>query len=832
MSDQFRDFAAELGYELPHNIEPGRRFRFSTNGARSDDAGWGLLFPDGLGGVLGDWRTGDQQVWQAKRDRQFSPEERRSWFEKIEREKKEAQAQRQKEANDAAGRAQEIWSSGKPAPADHGYLKLKGINAYGLKVHSGTLVIRDMNCDGALILPLRDSAGAVRTLEFIRADGEKRFLPFGDPRGCYYAIGRPGDTLAVTEGFATGASIHKATGLPVRIAATAGNLLDVAKAIREKAPQAKLIICADNDRRTVCQRHKAEGVKEAVSPLSERPEWCRCNPGVTAALEAARAVGGTLAVPKVKEGTDYNDLDKQEGGAAVKEQIESAQAAKEVVSVVSVPEGADSGGWNQPLPLPDGLPPVDPFDFALLPDSLRGWAEDICERVQCPPDYVGVTIMAGLGALLGRKVGVRPQEKTDWTEFPNQWALLVGRPGVLKSPAMEAALSPLKLLTVQASEAHTRAMEEHEHKARIKKLQAEASEKAARAKLAKSPLADISNDLVTEDEEAPHLRRYIANDTSYQALGDLLRHNPNGVLVYRDELVSLLKGLDREDSAEARGFYLTGWNGNSAYTFDRIGRGSNLHIPAVCLSMLGSSQPGKVAEYLRTAVKGGTGDDGLIQRFGLLVWPDTGRVWKDVDRWPDNDARKRANAIYKRLDDLDPLTIGAERIENEDVPFLRFGPEALVLFRDWRTTLEARLREGALHPAMESHLAKYRKMVPGLALVLHLADEGYGAITEGAVLRALAWAQYLESHAKRAYASVVSPEVSAAKAIIAKLRSKELPATFAARDIYRAGWANLSERDQVLDALQLLADLDWVYFDLKDTGGRKATVYHANPRGL
>ena len=493
-----------------------------------------------------------------------------------------------------------------------------------------------------------------------------------------------------------------------------------------------------------------------------------------------------------------------------------------------------SGGlkWPEPLPLPEGLPAVAPFDFDLLPGTLRPWAEDICERVQCPPDYVGVTIMAALGSVIGRRIGIRPQAQTDWTEVPNQWALIVGRPGVLKSPAMEAALSPLKRLASQAMESHRSAMEEYQQAARLAKLRAEASEKTARAKLAKNPSADVSGDLIGDEAQEPALRRYIANDTTAAALGELLRQNQSGLLVFRDELVSLLKGLDREDNAEARGFYLTGWNGTSGYTFDRIGRGMNLHIEAVCLSLLGSTQPARIAEYLRAAVKGGAGDDGLIQRFGLLVWPDIGAAWRDVDRWPDSEARHKANAVFEALNALDPASIGAQQDEFAPVPFLRFDGEALALFREWREAWEAKLRGGDLHPALESHLAKYRKLVPGLALTLHLADGGTGPVGKRPMLQALAWAEYLETHARRAYASVMSPEVTAAKAILEKLRRGELSHTFAARDIYRRGWAHLSEREHVLDALQLLVDLDRLAVHVRDTGGRVATIYEVNPRGF
>ncbi|MDO9450681.1 MAG: DUF3987 domain-containing protein, partial [Rugosibacter sp.] len=125
-------------------------------------------------------------------------------------------------------------------------------------------------------------------------------------------------------------------------------------------------------------------------------------------------------------------------------------------TAASSPAG-NSEGWPAPLTLPAGLLPVMAFDFALLPDTLTPWARDICERVQCAPDYVGVAIMAGLGSIIGRKLGIRPQARTDWTVTPNQWALVVGRPGVLKSPALEAALSPIKRLAAMAiRRRHTR----------------------------------------------------------------------------------------------------------------------------------------------------------------------------------------------------------------------------------------------------------------------------------------------------------------------------------------------------------------------------------------
>lgn len=808
----FREAIRAAGLAPPEVIEPGKLHRFPGAGKRNGNtAGWAKMFDDGDGGVFGDWSTGLCGDWRAKRDRPFSKVEREAFKRRVEEAQAQAGIERAELQAEAAQRAAAIWHAAQPAPADHPYLVRKSIQPHGARIHKDRLVI-----------PVR-TGGDLVSLQFIAENGGKWFLTGGRVAGGYFPVGNADGAaaLCVAEGFATGATIHQATGCPIAVAFTAGNLEPVALAMRAKFPDLRLILCADDD-------YLTDG-----------------NPGLAKATEAARSVGGLVAVPdfgpdRPDGATDFNDLHQARGLEAVRLALESA--SEPVIGGhqpgdLDAPAGDDGNGWPDPRPLPGGLPPVRAFDMALLPDSLRPWVGDIAERVQCAPEFVAVAAIGALGAVIGRKVGIRPQARTDWTVTPNQWALIVGRPGVLKSPAIEAALAPVKRLAAQALETYDAAAKLHVIEAKAAKLRAEEGEKAARAVLKKTPGADVSAYLATDDPPAPLLRRYIAVDSNAASLGELHRQNPNGLLVHRDEMVSLLRSLDREDQAEARGFYLTGWNGDSGYTFDRIGRGLNLHIPAVCLSMLGSTQPGRIAEYVRHAVRGGAGDDGLIQRFGLLVWPDGVGDWRNVDRWPDGDAKRCAYEVFERLDRLEPDAVGAQRDEGIDgepdgLPYLRFDADALGLFVEWRADLEERLRSGDLHPAMESHLAKYRKLVPGLALILHLADGGTGPVTHAATLRALAWAELLESHAARVYASVSAPDVAAAKAILGRIRKGDLPAAFTGREVWRHGWTLLSDLPQVNDALALLLDFGWLVAARTDTGGRPSVVYTVNPRGL
>jgi putative DNA primase/helicase len=552
--------------------------------------------------------------------------------------------------------------------------------------------------------------------------------------------------------------------------------------------------------------------------------------------------------PKSKP-LDSNDILRQHGDDAVRIMVDNA------TTVGGDPAKFDRRKddarrqphdvWPDPCPLPTTLLQVASFDFNLLPETLRPWAADVAERMQCPPDYIAVSVMAALGSVLGRKIVIKPKIEDDWQVVSNQWALIVGRPGVLKSPAMEESLKPLKRLCVDADRVFKDAQNTYDVDEKIAKIQAaEALKKASKLLGEKSKSTDASSSekienarkLIAENPTStePVLRRYIANDTNIASLGVLLQQNPNGLLVFRDEIVSLLSSLDQEERASEKGFYLTGWNGDSSYTFDRIGRGLHLNVECVCLSMLGSTQPGRISDYLSQAVRGGRGDDGLMQRFGLLVWPDISSDWKHVDHWPDKDARTTAFAVFDHLDKLDWHTVGAKRDrgpdgDEEGLPYLRFNIDAYDAFVAWRMDLEKRLR-GDLHPALESHLAKYRKLVPGLALIGHLVDGGTGPVAVPALERALGWATYLETHARRAYGSVIAGAAETAKAILAKIKSGHLRGEFSSRDVWRPQWSKLTDRAAVHAGLTMLVDYEYLRETKNATGGRQATIFVVNPK--
>ena len=480
-----------------------------------------------------------------------------------------------------------------------------------------------------------------------------------------------------------------------------------------------------------------------------------------------------------------------------------------------------------PQPLPPELLPVEQFPMAALPESFRPWVADVSERMQCPPDFVAVPLLVAAASLVARRVGIRPQARTDWVERGNLWALIVGRPGVMKSPAMSQALAPLDRLEARAAQEFNAQAAQHQASAMAAKLKADAAVKMARAALRKDAAADVSGMLLldAEEDEAPPRRRYVVNDLTYEALGEILAANPDGVLSVRDEMRGLFLSLAREESAPARAFYLQAWSGGR-YTFDRILRGT-VTVEDARLSMIGGIQPGPLSELVQQARRGAA-DDGMIERF-LIAWPDVGREWREVDRWPETVARRAVWAVFDRLDTMTAHGLQAEQEldyhgEPAGLPFLRFDGAGREAFGEWRVELEGKLR-GAEAEGLEGALSKFRHHVPALALALHVIDGGIGPVGLASTVRALALAEYFESHARRLHGSGQRVTVRGARTIVDKARAGALPEAFTARDVYRNRWTGLSDRSAVADALDLLVGHGWLSETTVDTGGRPSTVY-------
>lgn len=813
--EQFRVAMVGRGLLPPAEIiADGCIHRCDTQERNGKGDGSYLLHLDGIpaGGFQNHQDGIGWENWRADIGRQLTRAEvaeQRRVVEAAKRQRQEDQARRYADGKAEAQRIFELASEDECHP----YLVAKCVGAHGARV------LTSKGTDWLLVPMFKD--GEIVNLQRIPPDGQnKRPLTGAEKPGCYFCFGEmeSPERIIIAEGFSTSASIFECTGLFTVCAFDSGNLSHVAQAMRDRYPGAQIVFAADDD-------------------------WLKDNTGEVAARKAAALVSGGVILPVFGAGraeghTDFNDLMIAKGIDEVRAQIEAGLASLDAQkratgSFQSVGlDGVQQDDWTAPMPIPDDLLPVEVFNPALLPESLRGWVVDIADRMQCPPDFPAVGAMVAMSSVVGRKACIQPKQHDDWRVIPNLWGAIVGRPGVMKSPALAEALRPLDTLSAKANESFTEAMRDFETTQTVIALSKTKAEKDASKYVSKGDVDSAKRVLMAADVEGdakPVLRRYKVNDSSVEKLGEILIDNPFGTLVYRDELSGLLRSMDKEGQEGARSFYLQGYDGNQDYTFDRIIRGGNLRIPAVCVSMLGGIQPSKLRGYIRDAIHGGTGDDGLLQRFGLLVQPDISANWKDVDRFPDTPARQAAMTVFNDLDAIEPV-VDSESGEAHPRIY-RFTEEAQEAFKQYRHEFETALRSGEHHPALESHLAKYRKLVPAIALLCALAD-GEHEVGKQSLLRALAWAEYLQSHAERIYASATRPAAEGAKALLSKIKSGHVVDNFKPADVYLKGWAHLSSTEEAHAAISLLCDLGYlrkVTTEAGEKGGRRSTTVQINP---
>lgn len=251
--------------------EIGRLVRCKVDGdTGTKKSGWYVLHELRLDsgdvvqvGRYGNWKTMGSESFSITFENALSHAEREKIADKQRELRAVADAEKKQRAETAAVRAVAIWEK-LPKTGSSDYLTRKKVHAYGVRFSRGSIVV-----------PVRNVAGELTGLQFIAADGSKKFLTGTVKAGCFHRMGClvEGKPLCIAEGYATAATIHRVMGWPVAVAFDAGNLSAVAVALRNKYPQQKILICADNDRFTAG------------------------NPGVTKAREAARLVGAVVAVP-------------------------------------------------------------------------------------------------------------------------------------------------------------------------------------------------------------------------------------------------------------------------------------------------------------------------------------------------------------------------------------------------------------------------------------------------------------------------------------------------------------------------------------------------------
>lgn len=329
--DQFRSVIAAAGLTPPEIIEPGKIRRFASNGKRGDDSGWYVFHDDGIpAGAFGCWRSGISETWRADIGRPLTPAEEAAHQARVDAARRERDAEEARERARAAKKVRSVWAAATSGCLPHPYMVRKGIAAVPelREIHAdavkGVIGYRPQSRDGTLVgrlLVARIQVGdELVSVEFIDETGRKSALAGGPKKGGYWVAQELPDgdgqglTLVIGEGVATVLSAQEATGYPAVASLYSDNLPAVARDMRKRFPKARLVILADLIRDT--------GLPDPH------------------AAEAARAVGGQVAVPdfgpdRPEWAKDFNDLVALRGLEAAGECIRRQTSSKNGVTGVT-----------------------------------------------------------------------------------------------------------------------------------------------------------------------------------------------------------------------------------------------------------------------------------------------------------------------------------------------------------------------------------------------------------------------------------------------------------------------------------------------------------------
>jgi hypothetical protein len=528
-------------------------------------------------------------------------------------------------------------------------------------------------------------------------------------------------------------------------------------------------------------------------------------------------------------------LVRDDGASAARNTIESGLKAGMSEPRAPLPERgfgtigtigtALESAWSEPdlSYLGTGRSDPVPFPADLLGPFWGNWCAAHATARCVPVDYVATGLLASASALIGNARWT--EAGPEWREPPVLWLGVVGSPSAGKSPALDPVLGIVRKIEQQAIEAirpKLQARQEAVELARAKQADWQAKVKKA---LAKGLLPPSRPWDANEPEPIP-LPRLVVGDTTPEKLGVIVRDNPKGVLLNRDEIAGWLGSFGRYTAAGGgeRAMWLEAYGGRT-YTIDRQKDPEPIVIPHLSVPVLGGVQPDKL--HLIT----GGDDDGFAARF-LWAWPEpvSGfRLAKDkIDQAPQEEALRRLHALAM-------ARTGDKSTQPSHVPL---SQAAAAHFETYGAHVRGRAK--SVSGLLAGALGKVTGNVLRLALVLEYlswSEEGFRPeplkIGETAMLSAIGLVDdYFLPMARRVLGEAAIPEEERRAMELARWVAQTKPARFNARKARRAIGGMLREAKHMTQACEVLTQAGWirpVAVASNASGGRTASDYEVNP---
>jgi putative DNA primase/helicase len=758
-------------------------------------SGWYQLHSDSPpAGAFGDWHDQSSfHTWCARDLNTLSDAEKathRAWMKAV-RAQREAEDTKIKTA--AAELAARILKEDtEPCPA-HPYTTRKGVQVHGLRMTTRELQLpcRDGETfltipKGALVVPLSDVHGKLWSLQFIFSDGTKRFLPGG--RKLFFLLGKltgkPGEVVLVAEGFATGATLHEATGHPVLVALDAGNMTPVVEEFQAAHPGVRLGICPDDD------HHRTP------------------NTGIEAGKKAlAAAHNGTLIVPalgpaKQTGATDFNDWAQALGPGGldvIKMHIENtlAQATAE----------PKPSTWDEPQPLVTKIPP-EPYPLAALPPLVLNAVEEVVGFVQCP------TAMAATSALSIASLAVQglvDVERAPGLKGPTSiFVVGIASSGERKTTCDRLFGEPARKYemteAIKAEPLIAMFKADHDTWDARRRGQLSKIEKLAKEGKPTTEERDALRGLQISEPKAPKVPRLTYVDSTTEAMAHAIHTYWPSAGVISSEGGSFLGSYSMGADCRMRNLSLMNilWDGGAA----RIDRKTSESFTVTGRLTLG-------LQVQEEALRQFCDDDGLAQGIGflprcLVAWPDStqgSRMFREApSAWP------ALTPLNQRILQLFETPVVFDDDGELAPAVLRLSPDAKAEWIRFHDQVERDLAPSGEFIDVRATAAKAAENAARIAAILHVVEHGpTGEVEITSMMSGSAIAAWHLNEARRFFGEIAMPRELADAArleawLIAYCDRKHVGAVPAAQ-VQKSGPGGLRAKAAVEAALGELAVL-------------------------
>ena len=614
-------------------------------------------------------------------------------------------------------------------------------------------------------------------------------IPLGDKRS---------EVLHLAEGIETALAIFLQLREPTWVAVNAGNLSKVSppKTIRT------LHIWADKDK-------SGTGEKEA---LKAAEKFAQCGIKVIIHLPEQD-------IPEGKKSWDFLDVYNLEPGLINKESLKG-KVIHHTITSISTP--------SYDLPK---------MDDSYLPFTFRKWCFDHAKRLNVPPEMIFAPLICIMGSLIGRKLVIRPKKKDHWEEYGNIWCLIIAPPGTKKSPAI--SISTRLLGKLEEKEAEKAKAQRDQNAPKIISLKAKIKQLKNLIHQCSKEENEIdherlAHELAKKDKELTRLevipKRFSTNGFTVEKLIDLIVENPNGLLLFRDEISAFFESFKKQGHETDRQFFLEGWNGNGSFNYDTISRGTK-SVKGICLSLLGGIQPSLIKDILNE-MRNGRSNDGFIQRFQLIIYPNGDLTAKYVDEGVCPKEDQKILDFLEQIANLESEKHG-KLDERSTIHFSSLDEEAYLAFSGYMDSHEKEISEAEDSP-YKNHLSKFNKLLPSLILIFHVIDNLETKRTNIKVQKhivdmSIMWTELFKAHAKKLYDTEYCFEAICGFALAQKIVDKKVQDGIGLRAIYKNCWTNLKTQSEVEFAANFLQKHNWLQVvEVKPTSGRPSSILKFN----